>query len=176
MASLTQQQKWCNNRRKRKRWTEHQTHKNDIEINICNKNNSNKILGIHLNVCPAIQCYCRIVSFIDPPHQNTHTHTTLSFLWVSPGHSFKCYPAGDKRSIYHLYCTPPSIKVFKRVLFKQRSRVTMLLFIEEYNPGLYYCRGNLPIHLGEESMHLYYFILEAAHFNRWERRCHLNDV
>lgn len=50
---------------------------------------------------------------------------------------------------------------------KQTNGITMLLFMEKYNPGLCYCNEKLPSQLGEESMHLYYFTLAAALCNRW---------
>lgn len=50
---------------------------------------------------------------------------------------------------------------------KQTNGISMLLFMEKYNPGLCYCNEKLPCQLGEESMHLYYFTLAAALCNRW---------
>lgn len=68
-----------------------------------------------------------------------------------------------------IICTAYAIPwLLKEAHLKQESGITMHLFMEELNPGLYYCNEKQSCQLGFERMHLYYFCAWQLWFvNRW---------
>lgn len=125
-----------------------------------------------LNVCPVIQCYCRIFSLIDvlnqppPPFSRGVSFESLSSISRTQLYSNAIRQGIKGASIICIAHHLPFMAL-KESNLKQTNGITMLLFMEKYNPGSCYCNEKLPSQLGEESMHLYYFTLAAAFCNRW---------